>query len=180
MRTEGSYRLKLGVFISLHSWFLSSITLSSSVYLQVHLLRALLRLHRKEIPRHGRCDSLTSQPFSSSCINISPTESTPLSCSLADQGIKTRIRKDSRVRKRPMPVLDPPHPIPLSSAPLPTPSSSNGSSGSQPTILPSPSNGGTVFPSMSAPPVRFDGPPPVSIPPLPRNGCVSFEQWSSD
>ena len=116
----------------------------------------------------------------SSYINLCLTESTPLSCSLADQGIKIRIRKDIRVRKRPMPVLDPPHPIPLSSAPLPTPSSSNGSSGSQPTILPSPSNGGTVFPSMSAPPVRLDGPPPVSIPPLPRNGCVSFEQWSSD
>ena len=35
-------------------------------------------------------------------------ESTPLSCSLADQGIKIRIRKDIRVRKRPIAALAPP------------------------------------------------------------------------
>lgn len=35
-------------------------------------------------------------------------ESTPLSCSLADQGIKIRIRKDIRVRKRPLAALAPP------------------------------------------------------------------------
>ena len=34
-------------------------------------------------------------------------ESTPLSCSLADQGIKIRIRKDIRVRKRPIAALAP-------------------------------------------------------------------------
>lgn len=34
-----------------------------------------------------------------------PSESTPLSCSLADQGIKIRIRKDIRVRKRPIAAL---------------------------------------------------------------------------
>lgn len=41
--------------------------------------------------------------------NTSPIESTPLSCSLADQGIKIRIRKDIRVRKRPIQGLD--HPL---------------------------------------------------------------------
>ncbi|KAG9310717.1 velvet factor-domain-containing protein [Chiua virens] len=35
-------------------------------------------------------------------------ESTLLSCSLADQGIKIRIRKDIRVRKRPLAALAPP------------------------------------------------------------------------
>lgn len=36
---------------------------------------------------------------------MSCLESTPLSCSLADQGIKIRIRKDIRVRKRPIAAL---------------------------------------------------------------------------
>ncbi|KAJ3727402.1 hypothetical protein C8R42DRAFT_336043 [Lentinula raphanica] len=38
-------------------------------------------------------------------------ESTPLSCSLADQGIKIRIRKDIRVRKRPNTALLDPQPM---------------------------------------------------------------------
>ena len=58
-----------------------------------------------------------------SLLNLSRSESTPLSCSLADQGIKIRIRKDIRVRKRnnasdggpPVPV---PMPMPV---PLPVP-----------------------------------------------------------
>ena len=52
-------------------------------------------------------------------------ESTPLSCSLADQGIKIRIRKDIRVRKKPG-VSDAPQPIPMPlnvPVPLPIPSS---------------------------------------------------------
>jgi hypothetical protein len=41
-------------------------------------------------------------------LTITKPESTPLSCSLADQGIKIRIRKDIRVRKRQIPALTQP------------------------------------------------------------------------
>ena len=41
------------------------------------------------------------------------SESTPLSCSLADQGIKIRIRKDIRVRKRPPQAMEVPTPLPM-------------------------------------------------------------------
>lgn len=74
-------------------------------------------------------------------------ESSPLPCSLADQGIKIRIRKDIRVRKRPMQVLEPPTPIPL-----PT------SSGA-PSLLPASGNSGPAYPSSTGPPVRLEAPP---------------------
>lgn len=80
VRTEGSYRLKLSLFE----------VVDNSV-------------------RH--CKSIFSAPFYVYTAKKFPgmEESTPLSCSLADQGIKIRIRKDIRVRKRPMPTLE--HPL---------------------------------------------------------------------
>ncbi|KAK0433480.1 velvet factor-domain-containing protein [Armillaria borealis] len=77
VRTEGSYRLKLSLFE----------VVGNNV-------------------RH--CKSIYSAPFYVYTAKKFPgmEESTPLSCSLADQGIKIRIRKDIRVRKRPTTVLD--------------------------------------------------------------------------
>ncbi|KAF9237961.1 velvet factor-domain-containing protein, partial [Melanogaster broomeanus] len=77
VRTEGSYRLKLSLFE----------VVGNTV-------------------RH--CKSIYSQPFYVYTAKKFPgmeAESTPLSCSLADQGIKIRIRKDIRVRKRPIAAL---------------------------------------------------------------------------
>ncbi|KAI6042328.1 velvet factor-domain-containing protein [Pisolithus marmoratus] len=76
VRTEGSYRLKLSLFE----------VAGNTV-------------------RH--CKSIYSQPFYVYTAKKFPgmEESTPLSCSLADQGIKIRIRKDIRVRKRPIASL---------------------------------------------------------------------------
>ncbi|KIJ41917.1 hypothetical protein M422DRAFT_171624, partial [Sphaerobolus stellatus SS14] len=73
VRTEGSYRLKLTLF---------EVIGSSG---QVH-----------------HCKSIFSKPFYVYTAKKFPgmEESTNLSCSLADQGIKIRIRKDIRVRKR--------------------------------------------------------------------------------
>ncbi|KAH9942096.1 velvet factor-domain-containing protein [Amylocystis lapponica] len=84
VRTEGSYRLKLSLFE----------VVGSNVY---------------------HCKSIFSAPFYVYTAKKFPgmEESTPLSCSLADQGIKIRIRKDIRVRKRPMQPLDHPVPIPM-------------------------------------------------------------------
>ncbi|KAL7278780.1 hypothetical protein ACG7TL_007789 [Trametes sanguinea] len=84
VRTEGSYRLKLSLFE----------VVGSSVY---------------------HCKSIFSAPFYVYTAKKFPgmEESTPLSCSLADQGIKIRIRKDIRVRKRPVPALDAPVPMPI-------------------------------------------------------------------
>ncbi|KAF8651055.1 hypothetical protein AX16_004918 [Volvariella volvacea WC 439] len=81
VRTEGSYRLKLSLFE----------VVGNNV-------------------RH--CKSIYSAPFYVYTAKKFPgmEESTPLSCSLADQGIKIRIRKDIRVRKRP--PFDP-HPLPI-------------------------------------------------------------------
>ncbi|KZO91648.1 hypothetical protein CALVIDRAFT_340763 [Calocera viscosa TUFC12733] len=72
VRTEGSYRLKLSLF--------------EIVGMEVQ-----------------HCKSIFSKPFYVYTAKKFPgmEESTPLSCSLADQGIKIRIRKDIRVRKRP-------------------------------------------------------------------------------
>ncbi|KAL0952514.1 hypothetical protein HGRIS_006776 [Hohenbuehelia grisea] len=83
VRTEGSYRLKLSLFE----------VVGNNV-------------------RH--CKSIFSAPFYVYTAKKFPgmEESTPLSCSLADQGIKIRIRKDIRVRKRPMASLE--HPLPPS------------------------------------------------------------------
>ncbi|KAJ2977746.1 hypothetical protein NUW54_g11381 [Trametes sanguinea] len=83
VRTEGSYRLKLSLF-----------EVVGSVY---------------------HCKSIFSAPFYVYTAKKFPgmEESTPLSCSLADQGIKIRIRKDIRVRKRPVPALDAPMPLPI-------------------------------------------------------------------
>ncbi|KAH8092170.1 velvet factor, partial [Cristinia sonorae] len=69
VRTEGSYRLKLSLFE----------VVGSNVY---------------------HCKSIFSTPFYVYTAKKFPgmEESTPLSCSLADQGIKIRIRKDIRVR----------------------------------------------------------------------------------
>ncbi|KAL4077374.1 velvet factor-domain-containing protein, partial [Scleroderma citrinum] len=80
VRTEGSYRLKLSLFE----------VVGNTV-------------------RH--CKSIYSAPFYVYTAKKFPgmEESTPLSCSLADQGIKIRIRKDIRVRKRPIAALT--HPI---------------------------------------------------------------------
>ncbi|KAJ8518966.1 hypothetical protein ONZ45_g4046 [Pleurotus djamor] len=80
VRTEGSYRLKLSLFE----------VVGNTV-------------------RH--CKSIFSTPFYVYTAKKFPgmEESTPLSCSLADQGIKIRIRKDIRVRKRPNPELQ--HPL---------------------------------------------------------------------
>ncbi|KAL0564460.1 velum formation-related protein, partial [Marasmius crinis-equi] len=77
VRTEGSYRLKLSLFE----------VVGNTV-------------------RH--CKSIFSAPFYVYTAKKFPgmEESTPLSCSLADQGIKIRIRKDIRVRKRPMPQVE--------------------------------------------------------------------------
>ncbi|TFK99871.1 velvet factor-domain-containing protein [Pterulicium gracile] len=74
VRTEGSYRLKLSLYE----------IVGNSV-------------------RH--CKSIFSAPFYVFTAKKFPgmEESTPLSCSLADQGIKIRIRKDIRSRKRPPP-----------------------------------------------------------------------------
>ncbi|KAI0937941.1 hypothetical protein AcV7_003271 [Taiwanofungus camphoratus] len=93
VRTEGSYRLKLSLFE----------VVGSSVY---------------------HCKSIFSAPFYVYTAKKFPgmEESTPLSCSLADQGIKIRIRKDIRVRKRPVQALGAlPHPlpVPLGGAPPP-------------------------------------------------------------
>ncbi|EIW76977.1 hypothetical protein CONPUDRAFT_168681, partial [Coniophora puteana RWD-64-598 SS2] len=79
VRTEGSYRLKLSLFE----------VVGNSV-------------------RH--CKSIYSAPFYVYTAKKFPgmEESTPLSCSLADQGIKIRIRKDIRVRKRPLAALTAP------------------------------------------------------------------------
>ncbi|KAI6141963.1 velvet factor-domain-containing protein [Pisolithus thermaeus] len=76
VRTEGSYRLKLSLFE----------VAGNTV-------------------RH--CKSIYSAPFYVYTAKKFPgmEESTPLSCSLADQGIKIRIRKDIRVRKRPIASL---------------------------------------------------------------------------
>ncbi|KZT01840.1 uncharacterized protein LAESUDRAFT_739035 [Laetiporus sulphureus 93-53] len=89
VRTEGSYRLKLSLFE----------VVGSSVY---------------------HCKSIFSAPFYVYTAKKFPgmEESTPLSCSLADQGIKIRIRKDIRVRKRPLPGNEAPTPIPI---PIPGP-----------------------------------------------------------
>ncbi|PFH50101.1 hypothetical protein AMATHDRAFT_41083 [Amanita thiersii Skay4041] len=78
VRTEGSYRLKLSLFE----------VVGNNV-------------------RH--CKSIYSAPFYVYTAKKFPgmEESTPLSCSLADQGIKIRIRKDIRVRKRPIQALEP-------------------------------------------------------------------------
>ncbi|KAF5347320.1 hypothetical protein D9756_009916 [Leucocoprinus leucothites] len=86
VRTEGSYRLKLSLFE----------VVGNNV-------------------RH--CKSIYSAPFYVYTAKKFPgmEESTPLSCSLADQGIKIRIRKDIRVRKRPNPVMEQPIPLPLTS-----------------------------------------------------------------
>ncbi|KIK09393.1 hypothetical protein K443DRAFT_671304 [Laccaria amethystina LaAM-08-1] len=83
VRTEGSYRLKLSLFE----------VVGNNV-------------------RH--CKSIYSAPFYVYTAKKFPgmEESTPLSCSLADQGIKIRIRKDIRVRKRPVHALE--HPLPMS------------------------------------------------------------------
>ncbi|KAI6019220.1 velvet factor-domain-containing protein [Pisolithus microcarpus] len=76
VRTEGSYRLKLSLFE----------VAGNTV-------------------RH--CKSIYSAPFYVYTAKKFPgmEESTALSCSLADQGIKIRIRKDIRVRKRPIASL---------------------------------------------------------------------------
>ncbi|KAF9807905.1 hypothetical protein IEO21_08022 [Rhodonia placenta] len=69
------------------------------------------------------CKSIFSAPFYVYTAKKFPgmEESTPLSCSLADQGIKIRIRKDIRVRKRPMQGLsETPIPIPLAGQPPPS------------------------------------------------------------
>ncbi|KAG8943397.1 hypothetical protein FRC03_002503 [Tulasnella sp. 419] len=78
VRTEGSYRLKLSLF--------------EVVGANVH-----------------HCKSIFSKPFYVYTAKKFPgmEESTQLSCSLADQGIKIRIRKDIRVRKRPVQVPAP-------------------------------------------------------------------------
>ncbi|KAG2005580.1 hypothetical protein CC2G_001974 [Coprinopsis cinerea AmutBmut pab1-1] len=84
VRTEGSYRLKLSLFE----------VVGNNV-------------------RH--CKSIYSAPFYVYTAKKFPgmEESTPLSCSLADQGIKIRIRKDIRVRKRPNQGYDLPLPLPM-------------------------------------------------------------------
>ncbi|KAI0341169.1 hypothetical protein BDW22DRAFT_1332963 [Trametopsis cervina] len=99
VRTEGSYRLKLSLFE----------VVGSNVY---------------------HCKSIYSAPFYVYTAKKFPgmEESTPLSCSLADQGIKIRIRKDIRVRKKPGPADGPtpmPMPMPMP-VPIPMPVSSNG------------------------------------------------------
>ncbi|KAG9308102.1 velvet factor-domain-containing protein [Chiua virens] len=78
VRTEGSYRLKLSLFE----------VVGNTV-------------------RH--CKYIYSAAFYVYTAKKFPgmEESTPLSCSLADQGIKIRIRKDIRVRKRPIAALAP-------------------------------------------------------------------------
>ncbi|KDQ11198.1 hypothetical protein BOTBODRAFT_177452 [Botryobasidium botryosum FD-172 SS1] len=78
VRTEGSYRLKLNLYEVVDS--------------QVH-----------------HCKSIFSKPFYVYTAKKFPgmEESTQLSISLADQGIKIRIRKDIRVRKRPIRDLSP-------------------------------------------------------------------------
>ncbi|CCM04097.1 uncharacterized protein FIBRA_06256 [Fibroporia radiculosa] len=89
VRTEGSYRLKLSLFE----------VVGSNVY---------------------HCKSIFSAPFYVYTAKKFPgmEESTPLSCSLADQGIKIRIRKDIRVRKRPIQALgDAPVPLPMPGPP---------------------------------------------------------------
>ncbi|TFK88251.1 hypothetical protein K466DRAFT_585711 [Polyporus arcularius HHB13444] len=90
VRTEGSYRLKLSLYE----------VVGNNVY---------------------HCKSIFSAPFYVYTAKKFPgmEESTPLSCSLADQGIKIRIRKDIRVRKRPVPALDTPVPIPMGPVPIP-------------------------------------------------------------
>ncbi|KAI9459336.1 velvet factor-domain-containing protein [Boletus coccyginus] len=79
VRTEGSYRLKLSLFEVVG-----------------------------DTVRH--CKSIYSAAFYVYTAKKFPgmEESTALSCSLADQGIKIRIRKDIRVRKRPIAALAPP------------------------------------------------------------------------
>ncbi|KAJ3573235.1 hypothetical protein NP233_g2570 [Leucocoprinus birnbaumii] len=86
VRTEGSYRLKLSLFE----------VVGNNV-------------------RH--CKSIYSAPFYVYTAKKFPgmEESTPLSCSLADQGIKIRIRKDIRVRKRPNPAMEQPMSVSLTS-----------------------------------------------------------------
>lgn len=80
VRTEGSYRLKLSLFEVKGT--------------KVH-----------------HCKSIFSNPFYVYTAKKFPgmEESTPLSCSLADQGIKIRIRKDVRVRKKALRFPAPKH-----------------------------------------------------------------------
>ena len=63
----------------------------------------------RSLPDHDACSPVP--------VLFSSIESTPLSCSLADQGIKIRIRKDIRQRKPrgsgpPFPTMPLPHPLP--------------------------------------------------------------------
>ena len=126
VRTEGSYRLKLSLFevVGYVSYSVATCHLHHHHLpqqyrppLQIHLFLSILCIHGQEVSRNGRfvaiwthfasqltfsftrCDSIFTPPL---CVEA---ESTPLSCSLADQGIKIRIRKDIRVRKRPIAAL---------------------------------------------------------------------------
>lgn len=131
VRTEGSYRLKLSLFE----------VVDNSV-------------------RH--CKSIFSAPFYVYTAKKFPgmEESTPLSCSLADQGIKIRIRKDIRVRKRPMQGLE--HPLGPASGPL-----SFGAGGGTGPIQPLGPVSGTNESTPYAPAGMGGIPPPASIPPPP-------------
>ncbi|EPT00046.1 hypothetical protein FOMPIDRAFT_1060568 [Fomitopsis schrenkii] len=90
VRTEGSYRLKLSLFEVVGNCV-------------------------------DHCKSIFSAPFYVYTAKKFPgmEESTLLSCSLADQGIKIRIRKDIRVRRRPAPGGEAPIPIPIPGPPPP-------------------------------------------------------------
>ncbi|CAL1698520.1 unnamed protein product [Somion occarium] len=170
VRTEGSYRLKLSLYE----------VVGNEVF---------------------HCKSVFSAPFYVYTAKKFPgmEESTPLSCSLADQGIKIRIRKDIRVRKRPMQVLEPAS-LSLSSAPassgpptlLPAPSGFPSSSGPPVRLDAAPGSGsgnGTAFPSSSGPPVRLDNQfahfpsssaPPVRLSsPTPPSGHHAFPSSSA-
>ncbi|KAJ7602561.1 velvet factor-domain-containing protein [Mycena polygramma] len=109
VRTEGSYRLKLSLFE----------VVGNDV-------------------RH--CKSIYSAPFYVYTAKKFPgvEESSPLTCSLADQGIKIRIRKDIRMRKARVPGLGAPLGGDTRGGGLigPPPSEASGSGGAAPIPMP--------------------------------------------
>ncbi|KAG8961434.1 hypothetical protein FRC00_012262 [Tulasnella sp. 408] len=107
VRTEGSYRLKLSLFEVVGQVYPPPVAVN---------LRMARALNLPSSPPHSaqvhHCKSIFSKPFYVYTAKKFPgmegkSSSLPyrlLSCSLADQGIKIRIRKDIRVRKRPVQI----------------------------------------------------------------------------
>ncbi|THH19155.1 hypothetical protein EW146_g1964, partial [Bondarzewia mesenterica] len=123
VRQEGSYRLKLSLFEVVGLGFSEGLHAQASHTFVFAMTWSLTVFSNRSNVYH--CKSIFSAPFYVYTAKKFPgmEESTPLSCSLADQGIKIRIRKDIRQRKPrgsgpPFPAMALPHPLP---APVPIP-----------------------------------------------------------